>query len=370
MRLLTTCRDAGSAISMAPVLSLLGLDSSIRMRIVAQSPAYEILTHNYSLHEIEHIKNKTPKDLQDFAYLVLKDFQPDAVFCGVSSPDAGIDEFVLGAAKRTCVKRFVFQDYWGYLNPVNIDSHDTIMVVDEYAASITAKQSGARIAVVGNPKYDRYFKLNIDELRTNFLKDNAQPGDNNVVSFVGQPLGHLKGYFKTINALARSISILSEIGPVIYRPHPREDQATQHEVKNIFKQYNQAINIHHSEEPIEKLFLRSNIVASLFSTAVFDAQILNGFAKVPFLSFLYLMIEEDIKDFFKKENLIGHIPYSSPPFATTVSTEDGIASAIRNSLKNKNHRLQHGCVEGLPYQISNSSNLVAKIITTDFEIPR
>ncbi|MDB0013866.1 hypothetical protein N9F22_03395 [Alphaproteobacteria bacterium] len=342
----------------------------MRIRIVAQSPAYEILTNKYYFNDIEHIETLTPQGLIDFAYLVLNDFQPDAVFCGVSSPDAGIDEFILGAAKKSCIKRFTFQDYWGYLNPVNIDSHDTIMVVDEYAASITAKQSSAHIEVVGNPKHDRYIKFKIDELRKSALKEHIQPSGINVVSFIGQPLSHLKGYFKTIDYFARSISTIGEIGHVIYRPHPREDQATQNEITSIFRQYDQAMDIHRNEEPIEQIFLRSNVITSLFSTAVFDAQILNGFAKKPFLSFLYFMMEDDIKDFFNKENLIGHIPYSSPPFATTVSTQGEIASALKQSLKNKNQPLRFQCMKDMSHQINNSSNLVAKILTKDFETLR
>ena len=365
MRILSTCRDPASAASLAPILSRLQSIKGIKLRVLAQDPAFRILLKNKRLKEVDIIQVEDThfQNIINVAHSALESFNPSAVFCGVSGPDAGIDEALLKVAKTASIRRFTFQDYWGYLNPESIDYNDVIMVIDDHAKSLTASQTGSQIEVVGCPKYDGYARLDMSKLKKSFLKKNKITGTSYVLGFAGQPLAGLEGYLKTIQSLSSAVSNLDMDIQCVYRPHPKEDLDTQKKILNTFNKFSCAIQLQNNNDPIEELFAGADLLASLFSTAGYDAQMLNKCSTSPVASTLYLMFENDISDFFCNKNMIAQIPFSEPPCAVTIRNAKNITSTLEHCLSPETKLFRHEQIHKTFQKHRSSVDSVVDLIT-------
>ena len=139
LRLLCSCRDPGSALSMAPIIRQFQKSNNVNLKILAENPACKMFISDPQLRseDILEVKDADPELLSKKVLLIFEDFQPDGVLCGVSGPGSGVDECLLKIAHDVGIRRFTFQDYWGFLNPVSNQCHDMILVVDEYAKELT-----------------------------------------------------------------------------------------------------------------------------------------------------------------------------------------------------------------------------------------
>ena len=206
-----------------------------------------------------------------------------------------------------------------------------ILVVDEYAKELTNARTFAAVEVVGNPKYDHYRDLDTVTLRARFWEKYNLNKENAIIGFIGQPLNQFIGY---ANTLKKCSEIISEMGANLrcfYRPHPKEDANTQHQIVRFFERSGCELTLHDCDSPIEELFAGSDLLVT-FSTAGYDAQMLNAFSDIALASTLYLKTDDSINDFYKNQNTMNEIPYSMPPFALTVSKQDDLASTFKQSL--------------------------------------
>ena len=367
--MISTCRDPGSAISMAPVLSQLQKINEIELKVFAQNPAYEIYKNNTGLSEvdIEYIDILSAKQLMETAVKILDDFQPLAVFSGISSPDAGIDESMLKAAGQANIKRISFQDYWGYLNPEAAQSHDIIIVIDDYAKMKTAEISSARIDILGNPRHDHYQSLKASSLNRAFRVRYNIEDESFVLGFVGQPLGSLQGYINTVSALSKAMAKINKNIHCIYRPHPKEDLELQKTIGAILKQSNCAFGKQNNVEPIEELFAGSDVLAMLFSSAGYDAQLMNSHSDMALASTFYMMFDQSIIDFFQSNNIIQDIPFSEPPFAKTISKVENLMSCLDECLTSKTKNLRHHHIRKTFQHPETSSDLMVKLILQELK---
>lgn len=354
---------------MAPVLSLLQKINEIELKVFAQNPAYEIYKNNAGLSEIdiEYVDVLSDNQLMESAIKILDDFQPLAVFSGISSPDSGIDEFMLKAANRANIKRISFQDYWGYLNPEAAQSYDIVIVIDDYAKIKTAEISSARIDILGNPRHDHYKFLTASSLKRAFRARYNIGDESFVLGFVGQPLGSLQGYINTVSALSKSMAKINKNIHCIYRPHPKEDFDLQKTIGAILKQSKCAFSKQNNLEPIEELFAGSDALTMLFSSAGYDAQLMNSNSDMALASTIYMMFDQSIIDFFQSGNIIKNIPFSMPPFAKTISKVENLTHCLDECLTFKIKNLRHKHIRKIFQHPETSSDLIVKLIIRELQ---
>ena len=192
---------------MAPVSNF--RKSKCHCQDFAQNPAYKIFISDPRLRNeyIVQVEDADPTLLPEMVFSAVKNFQPDGVLCGVSGPGNGVDECLLKTAHDVGLRRFAFQDYWGYINPVTTHYHDVIFVVDKHAKELTNVRTFASVEIVGNPKYDCYKDLNISALQARFIEEYGLSRQDVNIGFIGQPLGCL-GVPKHL----RRSKIISEMG--------------------------------------------------------------------------------------------------------------------------------------------------------------
>ncbi len=355
---------------MAPVLSRLQKIEGICLRVLAQNPAFEIYTKDRRLNNIEivHIDYKSPEDLMKLAANELNSFKPLGVFCGISGPGAGIDEFILKAADQAGIKRISFQDYWGYLNSETTKNHGLVLVVDDFAKLKTSEISNAKIEVVGNPKYDNYNQIKASLLKEDFLKRYNIKKEEIVLGFIGQPLGEVDGYRKTVNALAKAIMKQRKNICCIYRPHPKENINLRDTIKALLSQSGNRVIIQNNANPIEEIFAGAEVIITLFSTAGYDAQMLNKFSDKPLASTLYLMFEKSIIDIFRTRNTIQEIPLSNPPHALTISRIEDLILGLKMCISTETKILRHRNLQNIIQNTQTSENLIVELILKELNI--
>ena len=352
---------------MAPVLSRLQKIKGISLRVLAQNPAFEIYKKDVRLSNVEivHIDQKSPHTLMKLATSELNMFKPLGVFCGISGPGAGIDEFILKAAKQAGIKRISFQDYWGYLNSETINNHGLIMVIDDYAKLKTSEISNAKIEVVGNPKYDNYNRIVASSLKEIFFKRHNIKKEEIVLGFIGQPLGNVDGYYKTVKAFSKAIMKLKKNIRCIYRPHPKENINLQETIRAILNQSKCSVDIQSNTDPIEELFAGAEVIVTLFSTAGYDAQMFNKCSDKPLASTLYLMFEKSIIDIFRTRNAIKEIPLSNPPYALTISKVKDLISGLELCMSSETKIQRHLHLQNVIRNTQTSENLIVELISKE-----
>ena len=119
----------------------------------------------------------------------------------------------------------------------------------------------------------------------------------------------------------------------------RENEYSQYQIMRYFEQSSCKITLHKCDRPIEELFAWIRSFSDFFSTAGFDAQMLNTFSDIALAATLYLKTDDRINDFYENQNTINEIPYSRSPFSMTVSELDDLAPALQKCLSPevKNH---------------------------------
>ena len=184
---------------------------TLTFKILAENPAYKIFISDPQLRNeyILEVEDVDPELLSKKVLLIFEDFQPDGVLCGVSGPGNGVDECLLKTAHDVGIRRFAFQDYWGFLKFLfQTQCHDMIFVVDKYAKELTNMRTFASVEIVGNPKYDCYKDLDISALQARFWKSTIQTGRKH---WIYRPtLSQFIGYLNTLKKCSKIISKWAE----------------------------------------------------------------------------------------------------------------------------------------------------------------
>jgi len=216
---------------------------------------------------------------------------------------------------------------------------------------------------VGNPKYDCYKDLNISALQARFIEEYGLSRQDVNIGFIGQPLSQFKGYLNTFSKCSKIISEMGQNIRCFYRPHPKENEDTQYKIMRYFEQSRCKITLHKCDRPIEELFAGSDLLVTFFSTAGFDAQMLNACSDIALATTLYLKTDDRINDFYRNQNTLNEIPYSMPPFSMTVSKLDELAPALQQCLSPEAKESSHRHIKKALDQPRSSANVIVKMIT-------
>jgi hypothetical protein len=224
IKVLASARDPGSAGHIQAVVEALAADDRFQVEILAASPAFEALrggpvrTHRFQLpdgsdyqpSEAEHAP------LLGAARRWLRRIAPDVVLTSMSSFGVSVDEALQACA---AVPTFSLQDFWGDVNLGLGRPAETCLVMDEFAAELTRRRWNLCAVPVGAPKYARYRRLDVAQLRSRFRSRVGDAG-RLLIGWLGQsPL--VPGHEASFRSMLRLRESLPDGATLVLREHPK-----------------------------------------------------------------------------------------------------------------------------------------------------
>ena len=194
-------RDPGSANALWPVMEQLRQDGSIRMKVVADGRAEEILQRKFQ------VKDSTPVDILG-ADKVLD--TPDVLLIDSSTSERGIEMYA--SATFPEAPSVLVEDYYtashGFLQRLkerHLPYPRKICVMDRAAKELIVKhfpELEERIKVTGQPAFDRFAAEDTERMKTEVRKELGLAPDEKLIAFMGAQ-GELELLEKMANELKK-----------------------------------------------------------------------------------------------------------------------------------------------------------------------
>lgn len=329
-RLLVSGRDPSTAIAFEHVIKENSRSQAFEIRGLASGVAFFRLSSLLGPQHLIEVSSPTHEEAATkLIHQLFDDWRPDLCLAGVSGPDHGIDEIMVREAKAQGISSFVFQSYWGDLNPLTIPFLNKILVIDQFAADVTASKCAAEIFVVGSPQYDSLGDLKPQQHRQAFnsaiRRSPAQP----VIAIMGQPLEDYTGYFPTFEMFASAVKVLNPL--IFLRNHPKETDNSKARTRAVFNECGLSV-IESSELLLEDILCGADLVATPFSTSCFDLQMINRVSEFPLASACYMMFNPDLAETFRHLSGLRSIPNSDHSVATCLTDPSTILEDVQHAL--------------------------------------
>lgn len=334
-RLLMSARDPSTAIAFERVIAENARSGMFEIKILASGVAMAQLASISGVPSLDVVSVDASTGKKSETALtreIMARWQPDLCLSGVSGPDHGIDEILISEAAHHQIKSYVFQSYWGDLNPKSIPFLDSVLVVDRFAADVTASKTSAKIVIVGSPQYDTVRDIDIEDHRQVFKSAVRSEPQHPVVAVMGQPLEDYAGYFRTFEVLADAIQGIQGIQPVIaFRNHPKESLRSVEQILNVFHDRG-LIVADTADLTLNNILCGADLVATPFSTTGVDLQMLNRVSDTPLATTCYMMFEPELVDVFQRLSGLDAIPNSDPTLAACLTDRATIAADVQLAL--------------------------------------
>lgn len=372
IKLLITARDPATAVSWQILVPYLLQHPHFQIKLLLQAPAVEILLKSLKLNSSLDGQNidiesfEPQENLEEKMHevkIVFQEFQPEVVLTGISGPDIGVDEAALKVAEEHHIPSYALQSFWGDINQATGALPNTAFVLDDEAKYITAQRYPTiRSVPIGSIKhvdFKHYDSLSIRNLKRPGLVD-LKNGEV-LVSFYGQPILDIKGYFATIEALVRQLKQWQRPFKLMYRPHPKESDELKNKTWNLFQQaFADKVCWDETGNLVESLCV-SDLVVSVFSTCGFDSLYLNEMAVKAFSSSVYLWFDSDLISWWQDYSGLQEMPLISEDLLLLVDKEEAMLEVFEQGLKPE---VQERLRENAKLHLPDPSNAVDKMITT------
>lgn len=217
-KLLVATRDPGSGNALLPVIKELAGDAGVKINILTDGRAQEIIQKNLKLEDI------TPEKMILEADKVIG--QPQAILMDRSTSEMGVDTYVDATFPE--VPKILVEDYYtnsinflGELMERNLPLPEKICVMDQGAKEIIVKkfpQLKNRIEVTGQPAFDRFVGENTRELAKEVKQKLGLQETDKLVAYMStldEP--------EKIRQMAAALK--DEVGDFyfVFRRHPRDN---------------------------------------------------------------------------------------------------------------------------------------------------
>ena len=341
-KLLITSRDPASANDIKELLKNLLKDKKNLVKVLAQSPALQILKKEFIQNKFENnqlVEFKENEDNYSFIEEIFDNFQPDILLTGISGPDSyGVDELALNISSNyKKIKTFSIQSYWGDLNKSCGVLADTIFVLDNFAKEITLQRdSSLNVVVTGSLRSNFYNNIDVNKERNLFKCNYPLIKNKVVIGLFGQPLFDYYWYRETIEIFVKCLKSLNYDIYLVYKPHPKESEASIKWVSKIIS--NNIKGSVNKEIDTYSLLVGCDLAVSLFSTVGFDLQNILFRSRSPFSIPMYLFFHKDCREWFKKYSRLNKIPLSENNMSILVDDKNQLKNSLQDGLfpKNKN----------------------------------
>jgi len=217
--LLVSTRDPGSGNALLPVLKELNSDEGLRIDVVTDGRAQEIVQGNFGTEDI------TPKDTALGADRVLN--PPKAILMDRSN-EMGIDTYVTATFPE--VPRILVEDYYSntphYLSELirrRLPLPVKICVMDNGAKALIVKklpQLESIIEVTGQPAFDRFAKEDTEQLGGEVKRKLGLHPTDKLGSFMSMPMIDEP---EKIKRIAESLQGIAGSFYFAFRRHPRDN---------------------------------------------------------------------------------------------------------------------------------------------------
>lgn len=338
-KLLITARDPATANDLAEIIPALGLQSGLKISLIAQDPAFTILQNNPMMKDIleviymQRMPTADINKLESYINEALESFVPDVLLTGISGPDYGIDEIALKLCHgNEAIKTLSVQSYWGDINPKCDTPADTVFVLDKYASDITRQRYPDINTVITGPLQTRkYDTFDIESARLAFRQKLGLSVETQAIIFFGQPLFEYKWYRDTLDHFAEILAAEHNELLLLYKPHPKETKESIRSSLKRFSACNLESNYSYQSESL-KLLAGTDLAVSLFSTINYDLQNLLARTEVPFSVPMYLFYEPQCRNWYKDYCNLDVIPMSNNDMALVVEEPSDLSRMIRCGL--------------------------------------
>ncbi|MCP5088791.1 MAG: phosphotransferase [Rhodobacteraceae bacterium] len=298
IRVSASAANPGAANALLSVLSA-HVSAGVDVRILSQEPATTILTpHCQELgielstcsiprHGIEETAQDTALQLSDFVKSWLHKAQTNAVLCGLSGPDMGVDEWLIHHARQAGIATYSLQDYPGWVVNGVSGPADTYFVESGAAGETTRNIGGASRTVETG-------RLALVKLEKAVRKFTDLPVfEANEAVFLGQPLWGYKGYRRTLQHVRLCAEQIG-IDRLWYQPHPLE----RDEFEMFVQRESTMTGFRKSEKSYTEVIARTPTLFSAYSTGLEDAAFVHRYLQRSPPKLIYCLFEPDLKQQF------------------------------------------------------------------------
>lgn len=345
--ILFTSRDVGAAHQIKHIVKEFkkeGFDVSI----LGSGNAFEVFKREglnprlYSIGGKPFVSKRASKglinELLKSSYEIINRVRPDAVFCGLTTLDYGIDEAIMywAASKRLGIPSFQFLDTWGTFNHFKDGYPDIYFAMDRASELLGSKGAKAPIRVVGSPKHFAYSTLDIKALRKKTRKELNLSDDEKMIGYFGQcpdVPGHTYN-FKLLVDTIRIYSVKYGKCKFLLRPHPA--------YKKMFEYYWKYLNdegIETVKSPegysVEEVLCACDVVFTHYSTTGVDHAFLNCYSEKPIGVVMYMLCGKEIKEFLLNNFGYWKIPILEEGIGFYVDNEDEIFDMVQYLLNDE-----------------------------------
>jgi hypothetical protein len=239
--------------------------------------------------------------LIDQARSCLNALEPVILVTGQSSMGFGVDEIFIYVARtfKPHIVTFTFFDFWGGLNSLGGTHADHLLVMDEFAAKLTAPGRQCQIHVVGSPKHEVSIQVNVEEIRRQGRIALHLAPETLAITFFAQT-AKIAGYLDNFACLVATLSDMERQDfKFIIKAHPKEPEETGKLVECARRKGLVPLVVTDPAENL-KLLAASDIITLCSSSICLDHAYLSGSAAAPIGCVIYLAVGEEIKAYMRE----------------------------------------------------------------------
>lgn len=324
--LLISARDPGAAAHLGQVARAAMANPDWRVTVVVAPPADATMRRLHVLHRVIREQGDDPVKA---ANQLLTDIQPDVLLAGLSGPDSGLDESLLQAAEH--LPRYLFQDYWGDLNPDTPEGVQ-ILCLDAEGVRQTRQRFGREARAVGSPAQDACPDPRLSRAR---LRRRHRLGERTtVIGLCEQPLWQIPGYSL---ALQRALRCLRK-GRLLLRPHPRSDWKARLRLRRLTR--TTRIPASWSDRTALPDFIAGcDLILSAYSSCALDAVCCNALPGHSGTVAINLLCEPGLYQHYRRTTGFSRTPLAAQGLAIDITHTTRLSTQLARALTPQQKRL-------------------------------
>lgn len=343
--ILFTARDIGAAHQIKHVAKAFQ-DHGFRITAIASGVAHEALLQEGLKPVLFSVQGGKPffdtetsegfiEELIKSSYKIIKEINPDAVICGLTTLGYGIDEGVLYCASknRLNIPSFQFLDTWGTFNHLRDGYPDIYFAIDRASVRLGIMGAKAPIEVVGSPKHVAYSDISIDLLRKKTREKLNLGLNGKLVGYFGQDPeapGQEYNFMKLIETI-NSSNLDGVKCKLLVRMHPAYRDRYERFWRLLDGMKIDTADVSDGFS-VEEILCACDLVTTCFSTTAVDHAFLSRFSSEPIGVVMYLLCGDDIKDYMVKNFGYWKIPILEDGIGYFAEYHDQIPNLIEHIL--------------------------------------
>ncbi|MGB0675219.1 MAG: hypothetical protein ACPGOU_03250, partial [Candidatus Nanopelagicales bacterium] len=323
IRVLVTAEDFGAAAQLAAVLS--DWEGSSK-HVDVQALASDVSLRAFIEAGIE-CSTVPPADIPERISV----FDPDAVLLGLSLERPSLDDTAAHVARKMAIPQYAVQDYWGYLGQYNEQFlPDAFFVLDAEASRLTSERTSgrAKTVVAGSPRHERQVTAGPFHPGVNFECERP------TVAIYGQP-STIPGVRDSLAAVIRSLG--RHPGPLslAFQPHPADDASVDWSAE--LDATGHPWLMPGNPEQRAHVLATAHLVVTPFSTIGFDHAWLQATAHAPLGNLRYVLLNEEVRAFFRQQAGTTEIPGTNTGMGTTITDPEELDHTLHGAIRDESN---------------------------------